>query len=66
MGAIEENGEAEQLKQNAREIGETIERREALDEDTDDAFSKLCWMDALVVMFIRCHRSLEDNFEAWL
>jgi tetratricopeptide (TPR) repeat protein len=45
LGTIEENGEAENLKQKAREVRETIDGREAEDEDTDEAFSKLVgWM----------------------
>jgi hypothetical protein len=45
LGTIEENGEAEKLKQKVKEIRRTIEGREAEDEDTDEAFSKLVgWM----------------------
>lgn len=45
LGTIEEKtsgiGEAEKLKQNAREMRRRINGREAEDEDTDESFSKL-------------------------
>jgi hypothetical protein len=45
LGTVEENGEAEELKRKAKEVRLTIEGREAEDEDTDEAFSKLVgWM----------------------
>ncbi|KAI9853128.1 MAG: hypothetical protein M1824_001541 [Vezdaea acicularis] len=45
LGMTGENGEVEELKQKAKEVRHTIQGREAEDEDTDEAFSKLVgWM----------------------